>query len=61
MRLPHLGNLDRSEALVERADVFGLHRALTGLDRESIEMREVSPMGGLLAQDERLDVLRAVR
>jgi hypothetical protein len=29
---------------------------LTGLDRDSIEMREVSPMGGLLSQDERMDV-----
>jgi hypothetical protein len=29
--------------------VLGLHRALTGLDRDSIEMREVSPMGGLAA------------
>jgi len=56
---PHLRNLDRWDALIERSDVPGLHRVLTGLDRESIEMREVSPMGGLLPQDERLDVLRA--
>jgi hypothetical protein len=28
-------------------DVLGLHRVLTGLDRDSIEMREVSPMSGL--------------
>jgi hypothetical protein len=34
-----------------------LHRVLTGLDRESIEMREVSPMGGLLPQGERREVL----
>ncbi|MFE3541639.1 helix-turn-helix domain-containing protein [Nocardia sp. NPDC059177] len=56
---PHLRNLDRWESLIERSDVPGLHRVLTGLDRESIEMREVSPMGGLLAQAERADVLRA--
>ena len=56
---PHLRNLDRWDALIGRSDVPGLHRVLTGLDRESIEMREVSPMGGLLPQDERLDVLRA--
>lgn len=56
---PHLRNLDRWESLIEPADVPGLHRVLTGLDRESIEMREVSPMGGLLAQDERADVLRS--
>jgi hypothetical protein len=29
----------------------------TGLDRDSIEMREVSPMSGLLPQDERAAVL----
>lgn len=55
---PHLRNLDRWKSLVDRRDVLGLHRVLTGLDRESIEMREVSPMGGLLSDEERSDVLR---
>jgi transcriptional regulator with XRE-family HTH domain len=55
---PHLRNLDRWESLVNRDDVPGLHRVLTGLDRESIEMREVSPMRGLLSHEERSDVLR---
>ncbi|MFR9749521.1 helix-turn-helix domain-containing protein [Nocardia sp. 004] len=55
---PHMRNLDRWKSLIERGDVPGLHRALTGLDRDSIEMREVSPMGGLLPQGERADVLR---
>ena len=50
---PHSRNLDRWESLVRDGDVLGLHRVLTGLDRDSIEMREVSPMGGLLPQDER--------
>jgi transcriptional regulator with XRE-family HTH domain len=54
---PHLRHLDQWTLLVERGDVLGLHRVLTGLDRESIEMREVSPMGGLLPQDERREVL----
>jgi hypothetical protein len=45
---PHSRNLDRWDSLVERSDVLGLHRVLTGLDRDSIEMREVSPMSGLL-------------
>jgi hypothetical protein len=45
-------------SLIDRGDVPGLHRVLTGLDRDSIEMREVSPMGGLLSQDERMDVLQ---
>ncbi len=55
---PHTRNLDRWESLVEQSDVLGFHRVLTGLDRDSIEMREVSPMGGLLPQDERQAALR---
>ncbi|MGH8993634.1 MAG: helix-turn-helix domain-containing protein [Acidimicrobiia bacterium] len=55
---PHLRNLDRWQSLIDRRDVPGLHRVLTSLDRASIEMREVSPMGGLLSDEERSDVLR---
>ena len=55
---PHLRNLDRWQSLIDRHDLLGLHRVLTGLDRESIEMREVSPMGGLLSDEERSDLLR---
>ena len=55
---PHLHNLDRWQSLIDRNDVPGLHRILTGLDRESIEMREVSPMGGLLSPEDRSDVLK---
>ena len=55
---PHTRNLDRWESLVKRGDVPGLYRVLTQLDRESIEMREVSPLGGLLAEDERMQALR---
>jgi transcriptional regulator with XRE-family HTH domain len=47
---PHTRNLDRWESLIGHGDVLGLHRILTGLDRDLIEMREVSPMGGLLPQ-----------
>lgn len=54
---PHIRNLDRWGSLVEHGDVLGLHRVLTGLNRESIEMREVSPMGGLLPQSERAAAL----
>ena len=43
---------------MERGDVLGLHRVLTGLDRDSIEMREVSPMSGLLPHSERQAVLQ---
>jgi hypothetical protein len=55
---PHRRNVDRWDSLVEHGDVLGLHRVLTGLDRDSIEMREVSPMGGLLPEGERQTVLR---
>ena len=44
-------------SLVEHRDLLGIKRVLTGLDRDSIEMREVSPMGGLLPQHDRHDVL----
>jgi hypothetical protein len=55
---PHRRNVDRWNSLVEHGDVLGLHRVLTGLDRDSIEMREVSPMGGLLAERERQAALQ---
>jgi hypothetical protein len=38
----------------------GLRRALTGLDRDSIEMREVAPIGGLLPETERREALQSV-
>jgi len=57
---PHLRNLGRWTSLIQNSDVLGLHRVLTGLDRDSIEMREVSPMGGLLTQEERSEVLQMV-
>lgn len=58
---PHLRNLGRWGSLLDRGDVPGLHRILTGLDRGSIEMREVSPFGGLLPNAERLEVLQLAR
>lgn len=54
----HLENVERWTDLVSSGDIVGLHRALTGLDRRSIEMREVSPFSGLLPDQERLDALR---
>jgi transcriptional regulator with XRE-family HTH domain len=54
---PHLRNLDRWQRLIRDRDVPGLRRVLTGLDTESVEMREVSPMGGLLSQEDRAQVL----
>jgi transcriptional regulator with XRE-family HTH domain len=54
---PHQRNLQRWISLLESGDVLGVQRVLTGLDRESIEMREVSPMSGILTQQERLSAL----
>ena len=39
---------------------LGIRRVLNGLDRDSIEMREVSPLGGLLGEQDRLTVLATV-
>lgn len=55
---PHERNLERWRQLVDRGDLPGMHRILTGLDRDSIEMREVSPMSGLLPDDQRREVLQ---
>ncbi|MGQ0846654.1 MAG: helix-turn-helix domain-containing protein [Sporichthyaceae bacterium] len=58
---PHLRNLEHWTSLVQQGEVLRLQRVLTGLDRDSIEMREVSPMGGLLSVDERAEVLAKTR
>ena len=57
---PHVSNLDRWERLMEDRDVPGLRRVMTGLDTDSVQMREVSPLGGLMSQAERLQVLETV-
>jgi transcriptional regulator with XRE-family HTH domain len=57
---PHLRNLDRWRQLIEDGDVPGLRRVMTGWDTDSVQMREVSPMGGLLPPDERSRVLELV-
>lgn len=54
---PHVSNLDRWESMVEQRDVPAIRRAMTGLDTDSVQMREVSPLGGLLPQSERSKVL----
>lgn len=57
---PHERNLQKWRDLVDRGDLPGLHRVLTGLDRESIEMREVSPMLGLLSTQQRSEAMTVV-
>jgi len=54
---PHQRNLRHWEELTDDGDVPGLRRILIGLDRDSIEMREVSPMTGLISQEERRKIL----
>lgn len=58
---PHERNVERWQILVDTSDISGLKRVLTGLDRDSIEMREVSPMRGLLSQRERTEALAGAR
>jgi len=55
---PHLRNLDRWQRLIQDGDLSSLRRVMTGLDTDSVQMREVSPMGGLLPQEERAEILR---
>lgn len=43
---PHTRKLDRWGKLVREGDISGLRSIMTGLDTDSIEMREVSPMDG---------------
>jgi transcriptional regulator with XRE-family HTH domain len=57
---PHLRNLDRWQRLIQDGDPSSLRRVMTGLDTDSVQMREVSPMGGLLPQHERSAVLGRV-
>lgn len=50
---PHLSNIDRWERMATDRDLAVLRRAMTGLDQDAIEMREVSPLGGILPQEDR--------
>lgn len=56
---PHESNLREWNDILRDRDWLRLRRVLTGLDRHSIEMREVSPMSGLLSDSERRDVLKS--
>lgn len=55
---PHERNLARWAELVKVGDEAALRRALTCLDRASIEMREVSPFAGVLPDRVRLDAIQ---
>jgi hypothetical protein len=58
---PHVRNLARWSELISSGDVPGIRRVMTGLDTDAIQMREVSPFGGLLPEAERQRVLEEVR
>lgn len=57
---PHVDNLGRWRRIVETHDVETLRTVLESTDPGSIEMREVSPMGGLISQEERLSILKSL-
>lgn len=50
---PHERHLARWRQLFQDEDVAGLRRAMIGLDVESVGMREVSPLRGLLSHRDR--------
>jgi transcriptional regulator with XRE-family HTH domain len=54
---PHERNIDRWCSIVETDDVPSLRRIMLDTSTDGIEMREVSPLLGLLPEDERLRVL----
>lgn len=57
---PHVENLGRWRRIVENHDLNTLRTLLDSTDQGSIEMREVSPMGGLISQEERLSILKSL-
>ena len=50
-------NIDRWSELVSSGDHREIRRLMTRLDTDSTQMREVSPFGGLLSEDQRQGVL----
>lgn len=58
---PHERNLDRWQQIVDASDIGELRRVMLDTSTDGIEMREVSPMSGLLPDAERLQVLQLVR
>ncbi len=58
---PHMQNLARWRRLVEAGDVEGIRAVLVSKEVDGIDMREVSPMAGLLTEAERLTALNSIR
>lgn len=58
---PHSSNIRRWERLISEDDLEQIKLSLSSNDRDSIEMREVSPFSGALSEEDRLRVLGRVR
>lgn len=58
---PHLTHVGQWQRIIDTEDLARLRRVLTGLDRTALEMREVSPLSGLLPEETRLRVLAEAR
>lgn len=54
---PHTENLKRWAELIRSQDINAMKRAMTGLDRNAVEMREVAPFSGFLPADRRSQLL----
>lgn len=58
---PHVRNRVRWRRLAAAGAVAGIRAVLVSVEVDGIEMREVSPMGGILPEAERLTALIAMR
>lgn len=58
---PHVQNLARRRCLVEAGDVEGIRAMLVSPEADAIQMREVSPMGGIITEAQRLTALNSIR
>lgn len=58
---PHVQNLARWRCLVEAGDVEGIRAVLVSPEADAIQMREVTPMGGIITEAERLTALNSIR
>lgn len=57
---PHERNMTRWQHIIDEEDLRELRRTLTDSSPDGIDMREVSPMAGLLPEEDRLRILAEV-
>lgn len=58
---PHATNLGRWREMVDTGDLRSVLHALTSIDRDAVELREVAPFRGLLPDDRRQNALSMAR